>query len=77
MDQISVDLCNMNNKWVRFELANIDTFIIHIGFGMMNIDTIRILTRHEQHDLPPIIQIGGLAVYFQSLLEKVELLGAI
>ena len=49
MDNIRVDLPIMNNKWVGFELANVDTFIIHIGFGLANINTIRILTRHE-HD---------------------------
>ena len=66
MDQISVDLCNMNNKWVRFELANINTFIIRIGILM-----------RQEHDIPPLIQIDGLAIYFQSLLEEVELLRAI
>ena len=49
MGHIRVDLPNMNNKWVGFELANVDTFIIHVGFGLSNINTIRILTRHE-HD---------------------------
>ena len=37
-------LPNMNNKWVEFELANIDTFIIYVGLDLMNIDTIRTLT---------------------------------
>ena len=45
MGHIRVDLSNTNNKWVEFELVNIDMFIIHVGFGLMNIDTIRILTR--------------------------------
>ena len=40
---------NMNNKLVGFELANVNTFLIHIGFGLTNVDTIRTLTRHE-HD---------------------------
>ena len=49
MSHIRVDLSNMNNKWVGFELANVDTFIIRVGFGLANVDTIRTLTRHE-HD---------------------------
>ena len=49
MDHIRIDLPNTNNKWVGFELANVDTFIIRVGFGLTNIDTIRILTQHE-HD---------------------------
>ena len=49
MGHIRVDLHNTNNKWIEFELANIDTFIIRIGFGLANVDTIRTLTRHE-HD---------------------------
>ena len=49
MGHIRVDLPNTNNKWVEFELMNIDTFIIRVGFGLTNIDTIRILTLHE-HD---------------------------
>ena len=49
MGHICVDLPNTNNKWVEFELANVDTFIIRIGFGLANVDTIRKLTRHE-HD---------------------------
>ena len=49
MDHICVDLPNTNNQSVEFELANVDTFIIRVGFGLMNVDTIRILTRHE-HD---------------------------
>ena len=28
MGHIRVDLSNMNNKWIEFELANVDTFII-------------------------------------------------
>ena len=40
MAQIRVDLPNMNNKWVEFGLTNIDTFIIRIGLGLTNIDTI-------------------------------------
>ena len=37
MSHIRVDLPNTNNKWVEFGLANIDTFIIRIGFGLENI----------------------------------------
>ena len=47
MDHICVDLPNTNNKWVGFELTNVDTFIIRVGFGFKNINTIHILTRHE------------------------------
>ena len=47
MGHIRVDPPNTNNKW--FGLANVDTFIIHVGFGLANVDTIRTLTRHE-HD---------------------------
>ena len=49
MSHIRIDLLNTNNKWVKFELANVDTFIIRVGFGLTNIDTIRTLTRRE-HD---------------------------
>ena len=49
MGYIHVDLPNTNNKCVGFELANVDTFIIRIGFRLTNVDMIRILTRHE-HD---------------------------
>ena len=49
MGQICVDLPNTNNKWVRFGLANVDTFIIRVGFGLANVNTICALTQHE-HD---------------------------
>ena len=49
MGHIHVDLPNTNNKWIEFGLANVDTFIIRVGFGLTNVDTIRTLTRHE-HD---------------------------
>ena len=49
MVHIRTDLPNTNNKWVRFGLANIDTFIFRVGFGLANANTISILTRHE-HD---------------------------
>ena len=51
MGHIRVDLPNTNNKWVRFGLANVDTFIIHVGFGLANVDMIRTLTRHKQDPL--------------------------
>ena len=49
MGHIRVDPPNTNNKWVVFELANVDTFIIRVGFGLANVDMIHTLTRHE-HD---------------------------
>ena len=49
MSHIRVDPPNTNNKWIGFELANVDTFIIRVGFGLANVDAIHILTRHE-HD---------------------------
>ena len=49
MSHICFDLPNTNNKWVGFELANVDIFIICFGFGLTNVDTIRTLIRHE-HD---------------------------
>ena len=42
-------LPNTNNKWVRFGLANVETFVIRVEFRLANVDTIRTLTRHE-HD---------------------------
>ena len=45
MGHIRVDLPNTNNKWVGFELVNVDTFIICVGFELANVDTIRTLTR--------------------------------
>ena len=49
MGHICFDLPNTNNNCVGFELANIDTFIIRVGFGLTNVDTICTLTRYE-HD---------------------------
>ena len=46
---------NTNNKWVGFELSNVDKFINCVGFGLTNVDTIRILTRHEHDPLTRII----------------------
>ena len=51
MSYIRVDPPNTNNKWVEFVLANVDTFIIRVGFGLANVDTIHILTRHEYDPL--------------------------
>ena len=61
MGHIRVDLPNTNNKWVEFELANVDTFIIRVirvRFGLTNIDTIRTLTRHEHDSLTQIATPG-------------------
>ena len=49
MGHIRVDLPNTYNKWVGFRLADVDAFIICVGFGLENVDTMRTLTRHE-HD---------------------------
>ena len=49
MVHIRVDLSNTNNKLIEFELANIDTFIIRVGFGLTNVDTIRTLTQNKHH----------------------------
>ena len=57
MGHIRIDQLNTNNKWVEFELTNIDIFIIRVGFGLMNIDTIHILTRHKHNPLTRIITI--------------------
>ena len=50
MSHIGVDPLNTNNKWVEFGFVNVDKFIIRVGFGLVNVDTIRTLTRHE-HDI--------------------------
>ena len=50
MGYIRVDLPYTNNKLVGFRLANVDTFIIRVEFGLANVNTIQTLTRHE-HDL--------------------------
>ena len=55
MSHIRVDPFNTNNKWVEFELANIDTFIIRIEFGLANVDMIRTLIRHEHDSLTRIV----------------------
>ena len=51
MSHIRVDPSNTNNKCVEFRLANIDTFIIRVGFGLTNVNTIHTLTRHEHNAL--------------------------
>ena len=40
MGHIRVNPSNTNNKWVEFMLANVDTFIIRVGFELANVDTI-------------------------------------
>ena len=50
MGHIRIDLPNNNNKRVRFGLANVDIFIIRVGFRLTNFDMIYILTQYE-HDL--------------------------
>ena len=45
MSHIRVDMSNIKNKLIKFELANIDIFIIHIGFELTNINMINTLTR--------------------------------
>ena len=45
MDHIRVDLPNTNNKLVEFGLANVDMFIIRVGFELTNVDTIHIFVR--------------------------------
>ena len=41
MGHIRIDLPNTNNKWVGFELMNVDTFIIRVGFWLTNVDMTR------------------------------------
>ena len=58
MSHIRINLPNTNNKWVEFGLANVNTFIIRVEFGLVNIDMIRTLTRHNTnmthgHELSP------------------------
>ena len=44
MGHIRIDLPNTNNKWIESRLENINMFIIHVGFGLINvyIDTTQI-----------------------------------
>ena len=57
MGHIRVDLSNTNNKWVEFELANINTFIIRVGFvGAVGLDPGPLASRPlstECHDSSP------------------------
>ena len=46
---------NSNNKWVEFELANVNTYIIRVRFGLMNVDTICTLIRHKHNPLIRIV----------------------
>ena len=39
MGHIRVEVHNINNKFIRFELTNINIFIIYVGFKLTNIDT--------------------------------------
>lgn len=48
-------MINTNNKWVRFELVNVNIFIIRVEFELVKIDTIRILTRHEHNSLRQLV----------------------
>ena len=66
MSHIRVDQPNTNNKWVEFEVVNVDTFIIRVEFGLANIDTIRTLTRHE-HDLWTRIATLVLCLFIKNL----------
>ena len=61
MGHIRVDLPNTNNKWVDFGLANVDMFIIRVGFMLGNVDTTRTFTRHE-HELLPLVLIHKLLI---------------
>ena len=55
MGHIRIDPPNTNNKWVGFELATVDTFIIRVGFGLVNVNTIHTLTRYEYDPLTRIV----------------------
>ena len=67
MGHIRVDPPNTNNKWVGYELANVDMFIIRVEFGLTNVDTIHILTRHE-HD--PLTRIATPKCNMNKNLER-------
>ena len=59
MGHIRVDPPNTNNKWVMFRLANVDTFIIRVGCGLTNVDTIHTLTRYKHDPLTRIATPNG------------------
>ena len=62
MGHIRINLSNTNNKWIEFGLANVDTFIIRVGFEFANVDMIHVLIRHE-HDLLTRIYIPTVGVW--------------
>ena len=47
MGYIHIDLPNKNNKWVEFELMNVDIFIIYIRFKLTNVNIIYILIQYK------------------------------
>ena len=63
MSHICVDLPNTNNKWVEFELMNVDMFIIRIEFELTNIDMIYILTRYKHNPSTPITHPNDLPIF--------------
>ena len=67
MGHIRINQPNTNDKWIEFGLANVDTFIIHVGFGLTNVGTIRILTRHE-HD--PLTRIATPSCWSDNFLHN-------
>ena len=67
MGHIRVDPPNTNNKLVGFVLANVDMFIIRVGFGLANVNTIRTLTRHE-HD--PLTRIATPSCTFPQIMKN-------
>ena len=78
MGHIRVDPPNTNNKWVEFGLANVDTFIIRVGFELANVDMIYTLTRHK-HDpltriaIPILNRLGTEAHKVECSIEQVIL----
>ena len=56
-------------------LANVDTFIIRVGFGLATIDTIHTLTRHEYDPLTRIVTpsseaLGGICFFLLNVEYK-------
>ena len=64
MCHIRVHPPNTNNKWVEFELMNVDTFIIRVGFELTNVDMIHTLTRHEHDPLTRIVIPSSKGFFF-------------
>ena len=60
----------MNNKWVGFGLANVDTFIIRVGLELVNVDTIRILTKHERDPSTRIATPSLDLIYFNNFFSE-------